>query len=392
MIVSVTIRGFKSLGDFSIDFGKFNCLVGLNGAGKSSILQALDFACHLMKGDMNSWLARRGWNAQDLHSKFTQQSNVVIFVKLKTPEGKWLEWKAAFNRSTLNCTREQIILLENEKNNKELIFNLFKGRYSFGEKESSKIEFIYKGSILSSLKDETLSSDILYVKKVISGILSLELLSPHLMRTTPRDATDDIGVGGEKLSPFLYGIKGEDKERLVKNLKKFYPSVIDYKVKQERAGWKRLYLIEEFNGQRIETEAKHVNDGLLRILAILAQADSERSILLFDEIENGVNPEIVERLVEVLTNAPQQIVVTTHSPLILNYLDDKTAEKSVKFIYRSAFGGTKSTPLFGIPRIKEKLKFMGPGEAFIDTKLSELNEECIKVDIAREAMLLEDAE
>lgn len=373
MITSLMVRGFKSLSDFQIEFEKFNCLVGLNGAGKSSLLQALDFSSHLMKGDVDAWLARRGWNPQDLHSKFSSRSNVVVFVGVTLDSGRKCVWRAAFNRSSLSCSREEI----EDVDTGEMLFHLFKGRYSIGGGEVARVSFSYKGSILSSLKDGMLPADILEVKGKISGIRSLELLSPHLMRTTPRDSVGDIGVGGEKLSPFLYGVKGDARERLVQSLRKFYPSVVDYKVKQERAGWKRLYLIEEFAGQRIETEAKHVNDGLLRILAILAQAGTDRSLLLFDEIENGVNPEIIEQLIEVLLSSPQQILVTTHSPLILNYLTDEQAEKSVRFVYRSGNGGTKAVRLFDIPRIKDKLRFMGPGEAFVDTSLVRLTEECV---------------
>jgi len=378
MITSLDIKGFKSLADFSVELGKFNCLVGLNGVGKSSLLQALEFASQLMKGDVYAWLNRRGWKPQDLHSKFSNRNNVVILIKIKTEAGRRLAWRATFNRGTLNCTQEEI----HDATTGRLLFSLSKGRYTIGDGDSTKVEFVYQGSIISSLKNEILGDDVLEVKRQISGIRSLELLSPHLMRTTPRDSTGDIGVGGEKLSPFLYTVRGDAKERLVLSLRNFYPSIVDYKVKQERAGWKRLYIIEEFSGQRIETEAKHVNDGLLRVLAILAQAGADRSLLLFDEIENGVNPEIVERLVDVLQGVPQQIVVTTHSPLILNYLNDDVAEESVRFIYRSASGGTKSRSLFKIPRIKEKLKFMGPGEAFIDTNLTALTRECIEQDLS----------
>ena len=167
---------------------------------------------------------------------------------------------------------------------------------------------------------------------------------------------------------------------MLRLLRRFYPAVIDFKVKQERAGWKKLYIIEEFNGELIETESKHVNDGLLRILAILAQTGSGKSILLFDEIENGVNPEIIERLVDVLQNTGQQVLVTTHSPMILNYLADDVAKSAVNFVYRSFDGGTRSKRLFDIPKMATKLKVMGPGEAFVDTSLSELAQECARLD------------
>lgn len=377
MITGFSIHGFKSLAKFNLSgIENFTCLVGLNGAGKSSILQSLDFASHLIRGDVENWLTKRGWSISDLHSKLSSQSNIIVAFTFLLGDGERYTWIAGFNRTSLTCSSERVI----KHPGQQLMFQVLRGRYSVRDAPLTKIDFNYMGSILSSLKDEVLSPELVEIRNIMLNIRSLELLSPHLMRYSLRDAASDIGVGGEKLSPFLYSIKGEQRENLLRLLRRFYPAVIDFKVKQERAGWKKLYIIEEFNGELIETESKHVNDGLLRILAILAQTGSGKSILLFDEIENGVNPEIIESLVDVLQNTGQQVLVTTHSPMILNYLADDVAKSAVNFVYRSFDGGTRSKRLFDIPKMATKLKIMGPGEAFVDTSLSELAQECARLD------------
>ncbi|OAD21575.1 hypothetical protein THIOM_002652, partial [Candidatus Thiomargarita nelsonii] len=43
MIREFHINNFKSLVNFKFQLDKFTCLIGLNGSGKSTILQALDF-------------------------------------------------------------------------------------------------------------------------------------------------------------------------------------------------------------------------------------------------------------------------------------------------------------------------------------------------------------
>ena len=123
------------------------------------------------------------------------------------------------------------------------------------------------------------------------------------------------------------------------------------------------------------TEARHINDGMLRLIAILAELATPNRFLLFDEIENGINPELVEFLIDKLVNATQQVLVTTHSPMILNYLEDDIARAGVIYLYKTSQGFTKSIPFFSIPSLAEKLTVMGPGEAFVDTKLSELDQE-----------------
>lgn len=383
MIVELRVNSFKSMINFHVkDLRGFTCFVGLNGAGKSSILQLLDFISHLARGDVARWLGDRRWNASDLHSKISPQSNITLAARIITKGGRDFVWMASFNRSSMICTMEKIA----DINSNVVLFELSKGRYSMrltsGSRDESKVTFNYQGSILSAIKDDVLTPELREVKSELSNIRSLELLSPHLMRLSHRDAAVDIGVGGEKLSPFLYGIKGDARERLLGLLKKFYPAVVDFKVTQERAGWKKLSLVEEYDGKRVEVDAKHINDGVLRILAILAQSGSGNALLLFDEIENGVNPEVVEKLVDVLRTCGQQVIVTTHSPMILNYLSDEVANQSVRFVYRSFDGGTKTVPLFDIPRMAKKLRIMGPGEAFVDTSLSSLAEECAAIDKA----------
>ena len=61
MIEKLFIGNFKSLVHATLFLGKFNCLVGMNGAGKSTILQALDLLAQLMHGNVDQWLKARGW-------------------------------------------------------------------------------------------------------------------------------------------------------------------------------------------------------------------------------------------------------------------------------------------------------------------------------------------
>lgn len=210
------------------------------------------------------------------------------------------------------------------------------------------------------------------------------------MRQRTRDSATSIGIGGEKLSAYLHAIKGGDKQHLLELLRTFYPRVIDFKSSPTKGGWKRLSIIEDFDGKHVESEVRHINDGLLRVLAMLAQTLDGDAMLLFDEVENGVNPEIVEKLVNLLVNAKQQILVTTHNPMILNYLEDDVARESVLFVYKTPEGFTRVRPFFSLPGVGEKLDLMGPGEAFVDTDLVALTATCVELD--KQAQAAEDVD
>lgn len=378
MIKSVRVVNFKSLAAVTIPLGHFNCLVGMNGAGKSTVLQALDFLSQLMRGDVQGWLDRRGWSAADLKCKLRKESNITFNVTFEPSTGGKLTWVGVFNRSDLRCSQEHAYL--GASDSAGILLRSSGQAFHLEGKPSQSIAFEYQGSILSALKDSELSAVLLEFRDSLRRVRSLELLSPHLLRKSARVSEHDIGAGGERLSAYLDNIKGERKASLITLLQKFYPALVDFKITSQRSGWKKLSVFEQFGAQKLETEALHLNDGLLRILAVLTQAESDRSLLLLDELENGINQEIVETLVDTLLQSPQQLLVTTHSPLLLNYLPDEVARSAVQLLYKTPAGETRIRSFFGIPRIAAKLEAMGPGDAFVDTDLRLLTQECIELD------------
>ncbi len=394
MIKEIYIDNFKSLVGFKMEPAKFTCLIGLNGAGKSTILQALDFLSHLMVGNLDEWLAMRQWSTSDINSKLSKKSNIDFKVLIDDPDWGEITWEGSINRTKLGCTQEsvkigdELIILKIEdancaikklnglKNIQEVKDNI--GTISNGKStDRFPIVFEYQGSIISRLKKNQVSAPLLALKNQLLQLKSLELLSPFALRQRSRSSDRDIGLGGEKLSAFLHELTTKQKQNLEKQLKPLYPELQNYDTRALRAGWKELRITEKFTGYTLETEAKQVNDGMLRLMAILAQTLTEHSFLLFDEIENGINPELIKQLVDSLVKAPQQVMVTTHSPMILNYLEDPVAKSGVLMIYKTPEGHTQSTPFFEIPSMAEKLSVMGPGEVFVDTYLRELVDEIV---------------
>lgn len=388
MIRTITIRNFKSLVDVSINLQKFNCLVGMNGAGKSTLLQAIDFISQQMRGYLYIWLQDRGWESRDLYSRTSNSkaSSHPLFLEVVYQlDARTLTWQGYFNRNFMRMTRESIYIDD------EMYLEVVDGKYRTFGKTYESIPFEYSGSILSVLKETVFPAEIILFRDALKNIKSLELLSPHLLRKRSRSDIEPsgVGIGGEKLSGYLDTLTSENKSQLLVILQKFYPQIERFRISTTKGGWKRLIVEERFldeNGVQTccETDAGQLNDGLLRILAVLAQVESQKgSLLLLDEIENGINPQIIEQLVDTLVEAKSQVIVTTHSPMILNYLDDDVARKGVQYVYKSPQAQTRIRRFFDIPRIDEKLTVMGPGEAFIDTDLQQLTQENIELDEQR---------
>lgn len=385
MIRRFHINNFKSLDDFNFppegqELGPFTCLIGLNGSGKSTLLQSLDFVAHLYRGDVAAWLEGRDWKKTDLANYTAPRRQLIEFsISLQLPGDSMVVWEASYNINMMRCTSERITC------NGELILKLSGSTLSLTDKQSrhsvryERTSFKFEGSILSMVKLEGEHPAFPKLTEFLGNMKSLELLSPHLMRKRAKKATD-IGVGGERLSAFLDSLNLDEKIAFVDQVKTFYPEFKNLHIQTLRAGWKNLRVWEDYKTQT-GVDATHLNDGLLRILAIVAQGHSEHAFLLFDEIENGMNPEIVERVVDFLIRlgtSQKQVVVTTHSPLILNFIPDEVALDAVLLLYKDVNGRTRCQRFFDIPNMRERLAALGPGEVLVDTNLTDLVHELAK--------------
>jgi predicted ATPase len=379
-IQSIEANNFKSLVELKLNLVKFNCVIGLNGSGKSTVLQFIDFLSQLVRGNMKEWLGERKWKSLELKSKLTKKVNIDFCVRFSHDNGEPAgRWEATYNPKSNRCTTERFDLLDFLLEASRESFEITDLKTSKGKGQA--IAFDYEGSILSALKEELLPPSILECKRFLHEVKSLDLLDPEHLRQRTRESAGTLGLGGQNLSAFLHEMSEQKRLQLLSTLKGAYPQLQGFHAKSLRSGWKQLEINEGYEGTgpgffpSLITEARHVNDGMLRLMAILAELQTKHRFVLFDEIENGINPELVEFVIDKLVNADQQVLVTTHSPMILNYLDDETARAGVTYLYKTRLGHTKAIPFFSIPSLAEKLTVMGPGEAFVDTNLTMLAQE-----------------
>jgi len=394
------IDNFKSLVDFRLpprphQLGSFTCLVGLNGAGKSTVLQAFDFVGHLANGQVAAWLKQREWKTSDLTSRFLKKKLIQFELEVNVPDGTIIVWSGSFNTTEMRCTAETVTV-----DGVEQALHIKDGHLLVAGTDSKPSVIYpvramkYEGSTLSFIDVRDVHPALGVLKHVAANLRSLDLLSPQSMRRRAKEGAD-IGYGGERLGAFIHGLPAKDKAALTRALKQFYPQVSELSTTALRAGWKDLRIVEQYDmaqptPSRLESDARQVNDGLLRVLAILSQVSMHepshhanplsglgQSCVLFDEIENGINPELMQKLVQLLLGAERQVIVTTHSPLVLNYLPDEVAREAVLLLFRSNAGHTKVVRLFDLPSTQKKLTLLGPGEVFVDTNLEALPAEAM---------------
>jgi predicted ATPase len=134
----------------------------------------------------------------------------------------------------------------------------------------------------------------------------------------PREVSD-IGVLGENLAPFLYGLKTRrDREfqAVQRALRGIIPAITQLDVDLDT---KRGTLDIQIEQDGTTFSSRVISEGTLRVLALCAiSVTATRGLIAFEEPENGVQPERLDQIAELLTSAARrgqaQIVVTTHSP------------------------------------------------------------------------------
>ena len=370
MITKIRVKNFKSLADFELPLGMFTCLIGLNGAGKTTVLQLLDFIGHLASGIT----AFRNWKKSDFITNGSNLRTITLQVDFFIND-ECVIWSAKYNVDKQRFSEERIYHYDYDaKWSLNTYLHLKENKLSYdgmqqpGAKDIS--DYNYKGSVLSAFKFE--DRTICAVKDELQSLKSLELLSPNILRQTSQP-NDKLGIGGEGLAGFLSELTEDDARSLAVTLRDFYPQVDNFEIKRSKD--KKLDLLLREVALKAPVTATHINDGYLRILAMLSQKYSKAGFLLFDEIENGINQELISKLLVQLQNFNgKQVMVTTHSALVLNYLEDEIAKDSVVLLYKDAKGFTKAVKFFDIPEIARQMEFMAPGQIMSQTNLIELSE------------------
>ncbi|WP_305459211.1 AAA family ATPase [Photobacterium leiognathi] len=377
MIKRISVSAFKSLVDFELNLdSKFNCIIGLNGAGKSSVLQLLSYVSALIDGKVDCWLSERGWEEKDVASHFfpTRETfDLELDIELSD---KQLRWEATYNWKRGLCTSETLTDLANGQQ----LLRLYQGRLKTRRHSFADLIFKYSGSILSALDDSALPQEAFIFRNFMTNVDSHDLLSPKVMRSGRFASAGKIGSAGEYLISYIHNLDKISQEILLKNLYGYFPQVVKIETKTEQNGTLSLLLTERFysdDGSHVDivTNAKHINDGMLRILIILASQRSSSRFQQFDEVENGVNSEITEKLVDAFINSPQQVLITTHSPMVLNYIEDELAKSSITLVYKNKQGHTKAAKLFALPSLTRKLNSLALGDAMLDVYLKDAAEE-----------------
>ena len=129
---------------------------------------------------------------------------------------------------------------------------------------------------------------------------------------------------GQNLALALSKLRGDRRQEFVKTLQQLYDGVVDFQV-EVGGGRAELFVAERGRGARY-IPASRLSDGTLRYmtLAAILLDPNPPPLLMIEEPELGLHPDVILEMGELLVKASHrtQLVVTTHSRLLVNALDD----------------------------------------------------------------------
>ena len=396
MLKRIKIKGYKSLIDLEVSLCPLSVLFGPNAAGKSNFLDALQLLSGIVTSRTLKEAFEPPYRGKPLESFSFGRDGIKGLLKKESASFS-IEVDIELSESVVDIVNRQIREMKrtkasekNEGSNKNQSFVREKFlRYRIeveifpksgilrvvdeylaalnkqGEISRKRIPFLEKVNRRLHLRMEGQAHPTYYECYLDHSILSMPHYPPHYPHLVaarqelaswfffyfePRERmrasnavkeVRHIGMMGEELASFLNTLQVLDPPQfraVEKALHLVIPNVTGIKVDVNEIGEVDLKLIEGGT----PSPARILSEGTLRVLGLLAVVGAKElpALLGFEEPENGIHPRRIRMIADILKNrtlsGDTQLIVTTHSPILPDMIDDhslfvcrKEAEKTI---------------------------------------------------------------
>jgi hypothetical protein len=389
VIERIVVENFKSLRKVDLTLGALNLFIGTNASGKSNFFDALRVLqgigngftiSEILDGKPKSatsevWEAIRGGSAKATFvgpGAHSDEVALTVWGRLPGTGGKPWQYSIAFAADAARVTREKLSIGGEIYDSEPLgprspVDPVLKVRYYKGGKGNPPhLAFEPNRPVLLQLTrrngdDGIKRAHAEAAAEVARALANMQRLDPSPQVLRGYSQAHQIGRMGEHGENFAALIRAIAKEPATKDaylswLKQLRPAEVSDVGTLSGAVGEPMFMLRE--GQR-EYPAPVLSDGTLRFAAITAaffQPDMP-AVLTIEEIENGIHAHRVRLLVELLRSRAArggtQVMATTHSPIVLAWLQPK--EYATTFFCRrdEETGESHICPLPKIPHFND---------------------------------------
>lgn len=311
---SFSVSGFKSLADVTLDLTTdVTVLVGANGSGKSSLVDAFELVGRVVDGELNKYVARQGGMRELLHRP-KEAALTTDDVRL-TAWGEWHDQKSNGYEATISSATEDTAVVEETTYFHERSFS----------RPHNTLLGTHRESVLRS--EATTNLRYGYVLDVVSGcrVFHFDDTSPDAPVKRLADSADNLTLApdAENLAPLLLRLKHDDVSsygRIVRTVRSVAPFFNDFVLEPERERVRLRWSERSLDGV---FSAESLSDGTLRFICLatlLLQPDGPRTVVL-DEPELGLHPFAIHQLAALMRAAAtgKRVVAATQSVTLLSH-------------------------------------------------------------------------
>ncbi len=357
MITELKIEGFKSFGspEETIELGPLNFVVGANASGKTNLLSALRFLQNAVTHDVSYAVSEMGGNAEVRNKRLRQRHEpkpMQLSLKLDkefgiSPPG---DPDGQGDLAIVRSLEYQLVLdLRGDDRIPSIESESLKAAFVHcGETSTVGLERAGTGVVVTDPASGSGESQTIPVPEqeptrlalVGVGVFSIPAtilreeirgwrfhnFVPSIARQPYREEPDPVlGPAGEKLAPILHRMSEEDRASICQELRAIVPGLRHIRTTRLPIEDTLAFQIME-DKLRAPLNPASVSDGTVRLLALLVLSTcsvQDSSLITIEEPENGVHPHLAGYLVEILrsTSERSQVIVTTHSPALLDHLE-----------------------------------------------------------------------
>lgn len=409
MIKSFLFENFKSFEKADLNLESITSLIGSNSSGKSNAIEGIHILAEsatgldlsvILDGTRNNDSHVRGGSKACCRFKTSsfklgclvdldEKYDLLYYIRISTNKRVWVEEEALYK-------------VCNGKTNLVNAEKIFQTKIPERDSGDIRVEYVDKkvgrnpdiicmrvSSVLAQLKSKLPQNTerdqecFKYINLVLDNLRGIFVLNPipSEMRDYVRVTDSDLKENCENISPVLYRLC-EDEQKKEELL-----SVICDLPENEVLGIEFIKtqlddvifaLKEKYKNSSEVVDAKRLSDGTLRCIAIIAAILTipENSVLVVEEIDNGIHPGRVKVLIESLSKLGQKrnidLILTTHNPVLLNKYD-KEKLLGVSVVYRDkGSGASLFVPLVDIEQFQDIFAQGGVGDAMINDTLIHL--------------------
>jgi len=318
MFTKLHAENILSLKCIDIELGKVNVFIGPNTSGKSNIVRVLQLLANHARGGVP---VLDGY--KELRSlSFGFNPIVDVFLSL---EALIERIKYAFLLELTNESYMEKIAVDDK------IIVEHKGSESYVKiKDQSRSPFPpsafsnYYGrptrlSVLSFLPSDV-DLTVHRMASSLKSIFTYSFASDRIRSRNPISENPLLKYHGENLARhllYLYTEKRKSFRRVEEALRGMIPEteeIIPHIEGTEVEIWIKIKGLEE------PLKPYNISDGTLRILAITTALYGDSSLVALEEPENCIHPRLLETLIWLARDSPSQVIITTHSPYLLDHV------------------------------------------------------------------------